>query len=159
MAVIRSNSSSLVIASGKVSVSSSAYLRRLNLRVVARAGLPPFELFLVTAAFIFPILRVVLFVRHDFEHKDALHFITYTGNQAVMIALDIEDRTCAHRIGMPEIHPHVSQRLPGGFLCDTIPMQQRVFRLQVRCKGYALTAGGAIFCLLLFGASRSSDKH
>jgi hypothetical protein len=77
-----------VIAAGKVSANSSAYLRRLNLRVVARAGLPPFELFLVTVAFIFPILCVVLLVRHDLEHKDALHLITYTGNQAVMIALD-----------------------------------------------------------------------
>jgi hypothetical protein len=123
MAVIRSNSSSLVIAAGKVSVSSSAYLRRLNLRAVARDGLPAFELFLVTPAFIFPILRVVLLVCHDLEHKDTLHFVTHPGDQAVMVALNIEDRTCANRISVPEIHPHVSQRLPGRFLCDTIPMQ------------------------------------
>src|SRR5215510_2461282 len=132
MAVNRSNSSSLLIAAGSDSTSRSAYFRRLNLSVLVFVTfLIALSLFLVTVAFIFPILSVVLLVRHDSEHKHFLHFITHSSNQAIIITFDVKDRATSNRISVSKIHPHIDQVSPSSFFRNTIPVQQRVFRARV----------------------------
>jgi hypothetical protein len=70
-------------------------------------------------------------MRHDLEHKNALHLVTHAGNQTVMIASDIEDGTVAHRISVPEIRARLDERSPRRPFRDAIPIEQWLFRIRV----------------------------
>ena len=61
----------------------------------------------------------------DVKNKDPLCFIVDASNQAVVIAVDVEDGPATDKIGMGEVLSHVNQRPPGRLACNPVPVHQR----------------------------------
>jgi hypothetical protein len=79
----------------------------------------------------FPPFFVIVGVR---EHKPNVHHlpgVVDLRNQAVLVALDIEDRTFTARISMRKVTSRLNQIAPCSFLRHVIPIRERLFRIRM----------------------------
>ena len=72
------------------------------------------------AAFVFPLVRVVLLMRHDFENEYFLAGIQNASDQPVLVASDVEDDTVANEAGAAKLLPDISPGLPRP-QCSNLP--------------------------------------
>src|SRR5690606_35482291 len=67
---------------------------------------------LETAAFLLPLLFVVLLVSHYLENEHLLARVQDTGDQTVLVAADVEHDAVPDNAGRAELRFHVAPRLP-----------------------------------------------
>ena len=85
----------------------------------------------LAVAVIFPLLLVVLFVGQNMQCVDPLRLISNPGNQAVIVSLDVKNRTITDRVGVTKAFPHLREILPGRLARNIVPVQQRLFGVRV----------------------------
>jgi len=68
------------------------------------------------------------------EHKPTVNdwpTVLHLGNQPVLVALDIEDRTHTARIGVRKVAPRLGEIAPSRFFRPVTPIRQRLFRIRM----------------------------
>ena len=65
------------------------------------------------------------------QHEDALCPVVDTGNQPVVVGVDVEDSSSTNDVRMREDTPHVNRRVPIGAPGDPIPIHRRDQRIRI----------------------------